>query len=154
MFNLRSVSDSESIWHVASILAILTLPSLILLGRPFWNLPGDNPAVIAGLAAGYVLAAIVAKLLSRFSPYTTWPALGLALSFGLAVVYFLFLLIPISYYSRLLLLGGSLFAGICLLVSPLALRLTRMRMTQLAAAFAVVVAALGVLQTRDDRTPT
>jgi cytochrome c2 len=152
MFKLRSAFNSESIWHVVSVLAILILPSLILLGRPFWNLPGDNPAVIAGVATGYVLAAIAAKLLSRFSPYATLPALVLALSFGFVVVYFLFLLIPISYYSRLLLLGGSLLAAICLLMSPLALRLGPTRMTLLAIAFAAVIAATFVLIPRDNRT--
>jgi glucose/arabinose dehydrogenase len=104
------------IWHITAVAAIVLIPSVFILGKPVWALPGNQTALLAGIAISYLLSALVLVLLTGRGKSIQLRDLVLVV-FAIFGAYFLFLLMTGSYVSRPILLATFVLSVVFILLS-------------------------------------
>lgn len=131
-------------WHALLLGVLLWAPGFVAFRGMFWDLPGQNPHLVLGLAGVYALTAVVSLLSGRTSDRPRLVHVGSAASVGMAVLFLGMLLLPDPRYSRLVLISGAGLAAGGLLLPCLPSALWKFTVVSVAGAAAVGVGLFAI----------
>jgi cytochrome c2 len=104
------------VWHVLIVLAIFLLVSQLKVGSAYWNLPKEVVNFLCGFFVTYSVSVAVVGLRYFFVKRLSFIEV-LLLPLAIFSLYFFYLLITESYYSRSLLLIASVLSSVSILFS-------------------------------------
>ena len=102
-FSRKSGLAFWTTWHLIAVIALIVIPGLLIFGKPAWAFSDTEVTFLTGIALSYLACVLILTWLSRKGKTLSLSELVLVI-FAVFGVYFFFLLLTGSYFSRSVLL--------------------------------------------------
>lgn len=131
------------LWHVVAASILLIVPTWMVLGEAAWEVDRGRVPGIFGVPLAYLLSGVVLSLVPGWPTRRAVPVSFTALATVLSGCYLTMLLYPGLWYSRWVLLSGSVLAALFIAVPALLSRRDLVRAVFVTPAVAALLVIIG-----------